>query len=424
MLIELAAYTGMFIGMFSAIFFVLTFIEEEPASKPAKLTKFPKVTIVVPAWNAADTIAETIKSLLAINYPKGKLEIIVVENNNSADDTLKIAKSFEKDGVIVYSIKEGGKGRAVNFALEKATGEIFGAIDSDSYATPDILLNMLPYFSDSEVVAVTPALKVYKPKNVWEHVQSLEYIYGIFLRKVFAFLGSIHVAPGPMTIYRREYFQKTGGFDEDNITEDMEVALRIQSQHLKIENSPNGVVYTSSPRGFSQLLRQRLRWYLGFFENIIEYRGLMTSKHGILGIFILPLALYSIGFSIAMFAYATKHFLTDIVHNILNFHINNLDFLTGIKSSLSLLPFYSPGITFALAICFLIFGAVMLYFGWSRSGSEEKLYLPYFVYIFFYTWLFAIWWLAAIFAKLFARELKFGGVVWKNSLINQILHRQ
>ncbi|MBI2041154.1 MAG: glycosyltransferase family 2 protein [DPANN group archaeon] len=424
MLIELGVYVGMFIGMFAAVFFVLTFLEEEPASRPVKMAKFPRVTIVVPAWNAADTIANTIKSLLNINYPKGRLEIIVVENNNSNDGTLKIARAFEKDGVIVYSIKEGGKGRAVNFALKKATGDIFGAIDSDSYATPNVLLNMLPYFSDSEVVAVTPALKVYKPKNIWEHVQSLEYIYGIFLRKVFAFLGSIHVAPGPMTIYRLDYFRKTGGFDEDNITEDMEVALRIQSQHLKIENAPDGVVYTSSPQGFSQLMRQRLRWYLGFFENIIKYRRLMASEHGLLGVFILPLALYSIGFSIAMFAYSAKRILADVIRNVLNFHASNFDFLAGIKSSLSLLPFYSPGVVSALAICFLIFGAIMLYFGWSRSGREEKLYLPYFLYVFFYTWLFALWWLAAIYAKLFARELKFGGVVWKNSIINQILHRQ
>ncbi len=423
MLIELAVYAGMFIGMFAAAFFVLTFLEEEPASRPAKLAKFPKVTIVVPAWSAADTIADTIKSLLNINYPKGKLEIIVVENNNSSDDTLKIAKSFEKDGVIVYSINEGGKGKAVNFALKKATGEIFGAIDSDSYATPNVLLNMLPYFSDPMVVAVTPALKVHKPKNLWEHIQSLEYIYGIFLRKVFAFLGSIHVAPGPMTIYRRDYFEKTGGFDENNITEDMEVALRIQSQHLKIENAPDGVVYTSSPQGFFQLMRQRLRWYLGFFENIIKYRRLMAPEHGLLGIFILPLALYSIGFSIAMFAYSTKRMLFSIANNILNTHLSNFDFLAGIKSSLSLLPFYSPSIVSALAICFIIFGAIMLYFGWSRSGSEEKIYLPYFFYIFFYAWLFAIWWLAAIFAKLFARELRFGGVVWKNSLLNKVLNR-
>ena len=74
----------------------------------------------------------------------------------------------------------------------------------------------------------------------------------------------------------------------------IEVALRIQSNKMVIENSADAIVYTIGPKTFRALLKQRTRWYLGFMENVINYKHLFSYKYGNLGLFILPASFISV----------------------------------------------------------------------------------------------------------------------------------
>lgn len=172
--------------------------------------------------------------------------------------------------------------------MKKCSGELVGGLDADSFVTSKALKRMIGYFDDEDVMAVTPSLKVYKPKKVLQKIQMIEYLIGVFLRKIFALLGSINVTPGPFSIYRKSFFDKNGGWDEDNITEDIEIAFRIQSKNYLIENSETATVYTVSPASFKGLFSQRIRWYVGGLQNALDYRHLFGTKHGNLGLFILP----------------------------------------------------------------------------------------------------------------------------------------
>jgi poly-beta-1,6-N-acetyl-D-glucosamine synthase len=419
----LIIYAEIFIGLFTTIFFLMTFFDDF-GRENRDPNYLPRVTVAVPTWNDADTIAGTIQSLLNLDYPKDKLEIIVVENNNSTDGTFAVAQKFEKLGVRVFSIKRGGKGHALNFALKHTTGELFGGLDSDSYVDSDALKKIVQLFADKNVMAVTPTLKVYKPKTIWQHIQAIEFLYGVFLRKVFGLLDSIHVTPGPFTIYRKEFFDRYGGYAEDNITEDIEVGLRIQKRGYRIENAVDANVYASSPEKFGPLFRQRVRWYLGFIENAFDKRNnLFGVRHGILGMFILPLAIYSIFFAISMFAYQTYLLVKSGLLQLATIEATGLNILNLIKASDSPLFYLSPGALAGLNLIILAMSLSYLYIAIKYSNGDVRAIFSYILYAPVYLALYATWWLAAFWQKLFGRELRFGGVVWKNSLLNRLQNR-
>ena len=87
------------------------------------------------------------------------------------------------------------------------------------------------------------------------------------------------------------------------MTEDIEMALRIQSKELVIENSVDSYVYTMGLDSFKSLYRQRVRWYRGFVENVMDYKELFSRKHGNLGMFILPASFISVALVIVSVFY-------------------------------------------------------------------------------------------------------------------------
>jgi cellulose synthase/poly-beta-1,6-N-acetylglucosamine synthase-like glycosyltransferase len=422
------ALFGIYISLFASIFFLYTFFESKQALNGKEPKEWPSVTIAVPTYNDADTIAKTVESLLALDYPREKLQLLIVENNNSTDGTYEIARQFESRGVEVYTIPQGGKGPALNFALAKARGEFFGGLDSDSIVEPDALKKLIAHFTAKNIMAVTPALKVYSPKSFLGRIQQIEYMMGVFLRRVFASLDSIHVTPGPLTVYRKEFFDKYGGYDEHNITEDLEIAMRIQSKRFKIRNAIDANVYAANPETWSALARQRVRWYIGFVENMAKYKELFHPKYGVLAVYILPMAFISVFLAMVFSAYS---FYSIAVHTIAYPSVLkaiNYNVLAAAKDWLSQIASTTPDVKTILAIPLITFSMIMLYAAktYSKESRESglKLGILFIPYGIAYIYIFSIWWMMALGYKLFARKpLRFGGTVWQNSVLNNLLSR-
>jgi cellulose synthase/poly-beta-1,6-N-acetylglucosamine synthase-like glycosyltransferase len=246
---------------------------------------------MVPCWNEAGTLSKTIHSLLNLNYPKDKLKIMIIDDG-STDNTWKVAEKFKnKPQVEMYHKENGGKYTALNFGLSKTTTDLVGCLDADSYVDKDALQNIVTYFQDKETMAVTPSVKVWQPKTIIQLIQKVEYGWGIFLRKMLSYMGALYVTPGPFSIFRREVFDVVGGYKHAHQTEDMELAMRLQTNHIKIANAHNAYVYTVAPATLRKLYKQRLRWTYGFLKNVIDYRFVFFKReYGNLGIFVLPVA--------------------------------------------------------------------------------------------------------------------------------------
>jgi len=304
--------------LFWALYFILLYITvvllfllveaDERRTRKRKFRTLPRVSVIVPAYNEEETIGETLRSLLKLDYPKDKLEIIVV-NDGSTDRTEEIVKSFERYGVKLLNQKNMGKGACLNRGLKIAKGEFIACLDADSFVERDTLKNMIRHFYSGRVGAVTPVMKIKNPKNLLQKIQWFEYILYVYLKKILEQINSIHVTPGPFTIYRKSALLQVGGFDETSIVEDQEIAYRLQRYQYKIVQSESGDVYTTAPRTLRKLYKQRSRWFRGTIITLYKYRDMIFNrKYGDFGMYQLPSLMFSIFlfvFIILFFGYYT-----------------------------------------------------------------------------------------------------------------------
>lgn len=298
---EMLAYPFLFVAIYFESFVLVTLL-----SSPARAVRarsgagaraaLPSVAVIVPCWNEAATIGATCDSLLALEYPKEKLEIILVDDGSTDATPSAMARFAEHPQVSILRKENGGKHTALNAGIALTQAEFVGCLDADSFVEPDTLLEVIPSFDDPKVAAVTSAMSVHKPGNLIQHMQNAEYIFGITFRHAVACVNGLYVTPGPFSFYRSSIFEKLGGFRYGHQTEDMEMALRIQQAGYAIENAPRARVYTKTPATLRGLLKQRARWTSGFLRNILgEYRGLVGNRErGALGMLVLPTALLAI----------------------------------------------------------------------------------------------------------------------------------
>ncbi|MFH0884917.1 MAG: glycosyltransferase [Candidatus Micrarchaeota archaeon] len=283
-------YVIAFFSLFSLNVFILLYLKHRnDYHKPLKRTGWtPLVSIVMPAFNEEKYIVSSIRTLLDLDYPKDRLELIIVDDG-STDNTYRVAKAFEGKNIHVFTKPNSGKGAALNFGLKKATGELVATMDADSFVTRNTIRELIPYFSEKDVMAVTPAVKIRESGSWLKEFQRVEYLMILFSRKLLSFIDSVPVTPGPFSMFRREVFDKIGYFDEHNLVEDQEIALRIQAANFKIRSSMTADVYTEPPDNMSDLITQRVRWQRGGIRNYWKYRHMIKPEYGDFGMYFVPL---------------------------------------------------------------------------------------------------------------------------------------
>ncbi len=386
-ILQALMYPFLFMSMYFQILLLLSFFENSKKIKEEEsqdVCVFPSVTIAVPCWNEEKTLAGTLDSLLALDYPKDKLSIVVVDDG-SKDATFAIASSYQAkypNNVIVLTKQNGGKHTAVNLALHQSTSQLFGCLDADSFVHPKALRTIVSYFEHhAEAMAVTPCIHIKSPKTIIQRVQAVEYLMGVFLRKAFGQLDAIQVTPGPFSIFKREVFEKVGEYRKAHNTEDYEITLRLHKHHLKIMNSHKALVYTIGPSTFHGYFLQRLRWARGFLENSIDYRELFFKKeYGNFGMFTLPMAFLFVFYGIYVaffFIYTTaKHY----------FRIISQWMEVGIHPELPTfdLFYFNTTIISFVAMVMLTMFLFTIYIGRTLSDDRQELYrnFPFFFFIY------------------------------------------
>ena len=251
-------------------------------------TVFPKISVLIPAWNEGETIGNTIQAVLDSDYPEDKLEVIVV-NDKSSDNTLEEMKKFGDKIRVVDNEVNMGKSGSLNKIAKLAKGDIIAVVDADSYPNKESIRQMIAYFEEDGVGAVTSAILVKGGKTRLERLQAVEYTIIAWNRKLLQFIEGIYVTPGPLSMYRKEAMLLDGGFDTKNITEDIEMTWKILKHGYKVRIDLNSKVYCSSPNTIKTWWKQRLRWNLGGMQTMIKYRRLIFNpRYGMMGLFVVP----------------------------------------------------------------------------------------------------------------------------------------
>ncbi len=281
-------------------FLLLTFVNIKER-KEHKLSEFPSVSILIPVYNEEKYLKKCVEYVANSNYPENKLEILIIDDG-SVDGTPEIARELSKKykNVIYFRKKNTGKADSLNYGIKKARGEIIGVLDADTFVSKDAIKNQVWHIVNG-ADAVTGVAKVYNAdKNILTRLQSVEYLFTAFVRKVLEGIDSIYVTPGTLSMYRADILKKVGGFDVNNLLEDQEIAMRFQSLNYRIESCLESVVYTVVPETFNDLLRQRERWHRGGLRNAFKYIHMINPAYGDFGVLIMPLSIVSILFMFAL----------------------------------------------------------------------------------------------------------------------------
>jgi len=354
--LELLSYPFLFLALFFEAFILVTFLSKPARAARARTpgTETLSVAVIVPCYNEADTVAATCDSLLALDYPKEKLEIILVDDGSIDATPAAMARFADNLQVRIIRKENGGKHTALNIGIASTNAEIVGCLDADSFVDPDALREIIPCFRDPNVMATTAAMSVHKPKTLIQHMQNAEYILGITLRHALASVNGLYVTPGPFSFYRHSVIDELGGFRHGHQTEDMEMALRIQKAGYGIENAPHARVYTKAPRTVLTLIKQRIRWTTGFLRNILgEYRCLIGNRwNDALGIIVLPTALIAVASSLLLFSIA----IFTLIRNVLN----AFEIRSGIPVLYAFIPHGSLDWFYFPTNFYLLFGTTVL----------------------------------------------------------------
>ena len=393
-------YPFLFLSMYFQILLLLSFFENAKKIKKEEsqsIKKYPTVTVAVPCWNEEKTLAATLDSLLALDYPRDKLTIIVVDDGSN-DRTLSIAQEYERtypSTIQAITKLNGGKHTAVNLALSMSTADLFGCLDADSSVDSKALRIIAAYFEHhQEAMAVTPCIHIRSPKTFIQRMQAIEYLMGVFLRKSFGQLDAIQVTPGPFSIFKKEVFTLIGGYRKAHNTEDYEITLRMHKHHLKIMNSHKALVYTVGPATIRGYFYQRLRWARGFLENSLDYRELFFKKeYGNFGMFTLPFAFIFVFYGLYAAFFSLYTILAHYVEVI------------GRWTSYGLYPklptfdvfYFNTTITAFVVMVMLTMFLFTLYIGNTLSDDKQELYRNFPVFFIIYPLLVPIFLTRAVF---------------------------
>jgi cellulose synthase/poly-beta-1,6-N-acetylglucosamine synthase-like glycosyltransferase len=234
-------------------------------------------------------------------------------------------------------------------------------------------------------------MKVHKPGNILQKIQWLEYTIIIFAARLTSYLDSLYVAPGPFSLYRTEIVRKTGGFDEQNLTEDQEIAYRMQKCNYRIKQCFDGYVYTNAPNKIRPFYRQRRRWYLGSLSCINKYKEMIANrKYGDFGMMqmiknVLAYFLALTGITLAVYFILLP--LLSWIKSIAVIGFNILPFLSVWNFKISMMNLLLADFKQGFIIAFL-FLTGFLFFYLAHKNANEKMtsvgWLPLIPYFAFY----------------------------------------
>jgi len=247
-----------------------------------KADSLPSLSVIVPTFNEVTVIRAKLEALTATSYPKEKREIIVVDSG-STDGTQKIVEEYGERGVILRKQKERmGKANAINFALQKANGDIIVLTDANAEFSPEALSKLVQKF-DKNTGAVLPRYVPDGKLSYWDKVfHELHHVY----KSLESEADSVFIVFGELFAFRRELIE---GIDEDAAADDLEIALTIRKKGYKIRYSPEVEVKEKVPSGQKEVRIQKTRRIFGIVQAMMNnFSFFLNPKYGIYGLLIFP----------------------------------------------------------------------------------------------------------------------------------------
>tara|TARA_B100001989_G_scaffold244586_1_gene213483 strand:- start:498 stop:1733 length:1236 start_codon:yes stop_codon:yes gene_type:complete len=307
---------------------------------------WPKISILIPAYNEQDVIAHTLDTFITPAYPQ--LEVFAIDDG-STDQTAHILREYGDTYPHIHPIimpQNGGKSEALNAGIAQSTSDIVITMDADTLLDQHALFYIAEAFDDPSISAVACNIKLGNRHNALTLWQSIEYITSINIeRRAQSLFHCITTLPGAASGYRRAALQDVGGFSSDTVTEDADITLCLLTKGHKLYYEERAIAWTEAPEKTYDLFKQRVRWITGCFQCLWKHRlawyhtpmpafrwfgfpnllFLNTAILIFLPIFIYHIVTLCFAFSITGLLFVSTLFLPDLVCSVCGYHFDRED---------------------------------------------------------------------------------------------------
>lgn len=253
----------------------------------------PFVSLLVAAKNEEAVIGSLVKTLCNIDYPASRYELWVIDDN-SADRTPfvleKLANEYPQLRVMRRSPDAGGgKSGALNQVLPLTKGDIIGVFDADAQVPEDLLRRVLPLFARAQVGAVqvqkaiSQAVDSNHPQssNFWVQGQAAEMALDSFYQQQRVAIGGMAELRGNGQFVRRTALNSCGGWNEETITDDLDLTIRLHLDRWDIDFLLFPPVHEEGVTQAVGLWHQRNRWAEGGYQRYLDYwRLILRNRMG------------------------------------------------------------------------------------------------------------------------------------------------
>ncbi|MFE5143470.1 glycosyltransferase [Streptomyces fagopyri] len=233
------------------------------------------VSVLVPAYNEAKCIENTVRSLMASEHP---VDVVVVDDGSS-DGTARIVEDLRLPNVRVVRQLNAGKPAALNRGVANARHDIVVMMDGDTVFEPATVGELVQPFADPGVGAVAGNAKVGNRDSLigaWQHI---EYVMGFNLdRRMYDILRCMPTIPGAVGAFRRSALDRVGGMSDDTLAEDTDITMALHRDGWRVVYAEKARAWTEAPESVQQLWSQRYRWSYGTMQAIWKHRGAVVEK--------------------------------------------------------------------------------------------------------------------------------------------------
>lgn len=292
------------------------------------------ISVLVPAYNEAATIADNTRNLLSLDFPQ--YEVIVI-NDGSKDETMEILKDSFKllpihvpfkrsiptkevkevyrsalyPNLVVIDKENGGKADALNAGINASMYPVFVSIDADSILEKSSLIRIVyTFMSDPTCVAVGGIVRIGSgckivngelqevdlSKKPLLLLQTNEYLRAFLTGRIgFHQMGMLLIISGAFGAFNKREVIEVGGYTTGCIGEDMELVVKLhkhmrrKKQKYTVKFLPDPVCWTQPPETLRDLKKQRKRWHIGLIDTLLKHRDMaFNPRYGRIGTACLP----------------------------------------------------------------------------------------------------------------------------------------
>ncbi len=309
-----------------------------------KETDWPAIDVLVAARDEELVLNRLVERLLALNYPRSKLKTWIINdgsNDRSPELLDELSQKFTQLEVIHRSRNAGGgKSGALNEALNFLEGDWLLILDADAQLDEDLLFRLIPFALKGDWSAVQLRKSVVNSReNLLTNLQSMEMAMDAVIQQGRLAIGGIVELRGNGQLINRKVLDCCGGFNEETVTDDLDLSFRLLNQDKKIGLLWNPPILEEAVETLPALWRQRQRWAEGGLQRFFDYWRLLISEElafskrlDLTCFFLLQYALPVVSFSDFLTTIVTRTMPTYWPLSIVAFSVSGLAYWRGCSS--------------------------------------------------------------------------------------------